>query len=263
MIRSRAAGRGPRQRWARAGLAHAGLAMALLLLPAVAAVRVALGQWPGGDTVIETVHNLSRTAQVAPMSGFIANYQQACVYCHHPHGTSGNRPIWNRDPSNAAFQMYESGSLNMPIDPRPAEASMLCLSCHEGSIPLDRVQVKPAGFGPGGGNGETIKRCATDCHTGGNPAGGFNWEQVWFEPDLRKQHPISIVYDPALDPDFQPTSTVEAAGLRLVDGKVECMTCHEPHSQRYRPFLRIGNTTGSLCLVCHRSPPGRSTAHFW
>ena len=237
--------------------------MAIGLFILLATVGVVSGQWPGGDLVVETVHNLSRTAQVAPMSGMITNYQQACVYCHQPHGTAGNRPDWNRSFSTASFRMYESGSLDMPIDPQPAAPSMLCLSCHEGSIPLDRVLVKPAGFGPGGGNGETIKRCATDCHKGGNPAGGFDWEKVWFEPDLRKQHPISILYDPSFDPGFHPAAAVEAAGLRLVDGKVECETCHEPHSQRYRPFLRVANVGGSLCRVCHVSDPGQSSAHFW
>lgn len=226
-------------------------------------VSVVLGQWPGGETVHETVHNLPRTAQVAPMSGFITSYGQPCVYCHHPHGTGDKRPLWNRPASTASFRMYESSSLDMTIDPRPAEVSMLCLSCHEGSVPLDRVLVKPAGFGTAGGSGETIKRCATDCHKGGDPAGGLNWENVWFEPDLRKQHPISVLYDPSRDAGFEPVAIVEAAGLRLVDGRVECVTCHEPHSQRNRPFLRVANSGGSLCRSCHRASPSPSTAHFW
>lgn len=234
-----------------------------MLAANLGAAGLVFGQWPNGDTVTETVHNLPRTAQVSPMSGFITNYGQACVYCHRPHATGGSAPLWNRGAPSASFRMYESGSLDMPIDPRPAPASMLCLSCHEGSLPLDRVLVKPAGFGSAGGNGQTIKRCATDCHTGGNPDGGLNWEGVWFDDDLRGQHPISIVYDPGLDPGFEPASVLEAAGLRLVNGRVECVTCHEPHSQRFRPFLRIANTSGSLCRTCHRGPTGGSSAHFW
>ncbi|MBI5837495.1 MAG: hypothetical protein HZB25_09645 [Candidatus Eisenbacteria bacterium] len=220
-------------------------------------------QWPAGSEVVQTVHNLSRTAQVSPMSGFIANYGQACVYCHGPHGTQGNRPLWNRQLPTGPYRMYESNTLDMIIDAQPTSTTRLCLSCHDGTVPLDRITDKPRGYETVGGNGETIKLCATDCHKGGDPKGGFNWEHVWFEPDLRKHHPVSIAYDPTRDRTFTPVSFVEAAGLRLVDGKVECITCHEPHSQQYQPFLRRSNATGSLCSACHTGATGRSTAHFW
>lgn len=197
------------------------------------------------------------------MSGFIANYREACVYCHGPHGTSSERPLWNRPLSTAAYRMYESGSLDMPRDAQPALNSKLCLSCHDGLLPLDRVIDKPFGMSSIGGNGENIKRCATDCHNGGNPDGGLNWENVWFDTDLRKQHPISMTYDPSFDPQFRPITFIEASGLRLVNGKVECATCHDPHSQSFAPFLRVSNSAGALCNICHTAGTGRSTAHFW
>jgi predicted CXXCH cytochrome family protein len=237
--------------------------VALVLVASLPVTDVAFGQWPGGRVVVDTVHNLSRTAQVSPMNGFIADYGEACVYCHAPHRTSTNRPLWNRTFSSTSYRMYESASLDMPQDPQPAATSRLCLSCHDGVLPLDRVIDRPVGASTVGGNGETIKLCATDCHTGGNPDGGLNWENVWFEPDLRKHHPISILYDPSYDPLFRPVAAVEAAGLRFVDGKLECVTCHEPHSQSISPFLRVSNTGGSLCSVCHVGGTGRTTAHFW
>ena len=235
------------------------LVAAVVLVGFVTAVRA---EWPTGTTVPETFHNLTHPAQISPMSGMITNYGQVCVYCHAPHGGGGERPLWNRRLPNGPYRMYE-GSLDMIADPQPTGVSRLCLSCHDGTIGLDDIQVAPITHTGPGPRRETIERC-TGCHNGGNPAGGLNWEHVWFRPDdMRKQHPISIQYDASRDAGFNPASAVTAAGLVLENGKVQCATCHEPHTERYRPFLRIPNTNRSLCLVCHRTQPSQSTAHFW
>jgi predicted CXXCH cytochrome family protein len=159
--------------------------------------------------------------------------------------------------------MYDAAALSMIADPQPTGTTRLCLSCHDGTIALDDVINPPLTHTGPSAPGETIKRCATDCHNGGNPAGGFNWENVWFDTRLEKQHPISITYDATRDAGFRPATAVEAAGLKLEDGKVQCTTCHDPHTQQNRKFLRIPNTGGSLCLVCHVTRPSPSTAHFW
>lgn len=232
-------------------------AFALAML--VSAVRA---EWPTGSTVPETFHNLTHPARISPMSGMIADYGQVCVYCHTPHGSGGNRPLWNRRLPSGPYRMYE-GPLSMLADSQPTGVSRLCLSCHDGTVGLDEVLVRPVGYSGPGPRRETIERC-TSCHNGGNPAGGISWENVWFRPDdLRNQHPISVVYDASRDAGFHPASAVLAAGLVLEDGRVQCATCHEPHSERYKPFLRIPNTNRSLCLVCHRTLPSESTAHFW
>lgn len=225
-------------------------------------VTVVRAQWPTGSTVPETFHNLTHPARISPMSGMIADYGQVCVYCHAPHGGSGERPLWNRRTPTGPYRMYED-PLDMLADAQPTGVSRLCLSCHDGTIGLDDVLVRPVTYAGPGPRRETIERC-TSCHNGGNPAGGLNWENVWFRPDdLRNQHPISVQYDPSRDPGFHPTSAVLAAGLVLENGRVQCATCHEPHDARHRPFLRVPNTNRSLCLVCHRSLPSQLTAHFW
>lgn len=237
---------------------------ALLVLAGFALVaRPAIAQWPNGAVVTQTVHNLSRTAQVDPMRNFISNYTEACVYCHSPHGGRNERPLWNRVLPLGPYRMYSSGTIDMITDAQPTGTSRLCLSCHDGTIALDDVINQPLTHTGPNAPGETIKRCATDCHKGGDPSGGFNWEKVWFELDFSKQHPISITYDPVRDAGFRPAAAVEAAGLKLEDGKVQCNSCHDPHTQQNRKFLRVPNSAGSLCLVCHLTPPPRTTAHFW
>lgn len=197
------------------------------------------------------------------MSQLIADYGSACVYCHTPHGGPVARPLWNRPSALGPYRMYESETLDMAMDPQPTGVSLLCLSCHDGTIGLDDVVNPPTGYVGPGPLGEPLKTCATDCHTGGNPDGGLNWENVWFENDLRKHHPISILYDPAADPNFRSAAEVEASGLRLVNGKVQCSTCHDPHTQQFRPFLRVPNASGSMCSLCHLSSTNFSRAHFW
>jgi predicted CXXCH cytochrome family protein len=94
------------------------------------------------------------------------------------------------------------------------------------------------------------------CHSGGSPAGGIDWEGVWLQPDMRNQHPFSLLYDPTRRPgQFRAAIGGTVGGLPLINGKVECVTCHEPHSERYRYFLRQSNVGGSLCLVCHVTRP--------
>lgn len=238
---------------------------AAVLVSALLACSVAspvLGQWPNGTTIPETFHNLTHPAAISPMSGMIANYGQPCVYCHAPHATAGTRPLWNRRLPTGPYRMYED-PLDMIADPQPTGTTRLCLSCHDGTIGLDDILVRPVGWSGSGPHRETIEEC-TSCHNGGNPAGGLNWENVWFRPqDMRDQHPISIQYDASRDAGFHPASAVTAAGLVLENGRVQCNTCHEPHSARYRPFLRVPNSNRSLCLICHRTNPAESTAHFW
>ncbi|HXG57533.1 MAG TPA: cytochrome c3 family protein [Thermoanaerobaculia bacterium] len=37
----------------------------------------------------------------------------------------------------------------------------------------------------------------------------------------------------------------------LVDGRIECTSCHNPHATETRSMLRIDNTGSRLCLACH------------
>ena len=239
----------------------------LLILLTVFCLRSATSahaQWPTGVTVEHTFHNLTVPAsnRSSDMAGLITNYNEVCVYCHAPHGGRTDRPLWNRPIPRGPYRMYDE-DLDMIADAQPTGNSLSCLSCHDGTIGLDEIINPPnAHTGPGAA-ATSIEEC-DGCHSGGNPKGGLDFEGVWMRPDkLRDQHPISILYDPSRDPSFRTAAEIEAAGLKLFDGKVQCMTCHEPHSQRFRPFLRVNNTGQSLCQVCHRSGTGESTAHDW
>lgn len=220
------------------------------------------GQYPVGTVVEQTPHNLTRPAKsVDPdMVGQIADYNEVCVYCHAPHGGFGPVPLWNRPTPGGPFQMPQSVT-TMVQDGQPSGNSVKCLSCHAGTIGLDQIVDAPIGF-TGPTFGQTIDACE-GCHKGGAPPAGLDWQGVFFDTDLRRQHPFSLLYDPAGNPSFNSIASVEAAGLVFFEGKIQCMTCHEPHTQQFRPFLRVPASGGTICLVCHTSPPAEVTAHFW
>ena len=65
-------------------------------------------------------------------------------------------------------------------------------------------------------------------------------------------HPFSVSYT-----DAQTiSSTLKLKGLpnapiKLFSEKVECASCHDPHSCKNPLFLRISNDRSALCLACH------------
>lgn len=219
-------------------------------------------QWPHGTQVTETPHNLTvPAANTDPeMLGRIRNYGEVCPYCHTPHEGpawtgSPRAPLWNRTRPTAAYRMPAFSTSRMLQDPSPSDRARVCLSCHGGTIGLDQIGNQPNSYTGPSPAGQTIDVCE-GCHSGGSPAGGLDWEGVWFRDDMRKQHPFSVLYDPSRRPgEFKPALGNSVNGLPLYNGKVECATCHEPHSQQFQYFLRQANPSGAMCLSCHNTVP--------
>jgi predicted CXXCH cytochrome family protein len=65
-------------------------------------------------------------------------------------------------------------------------------------------------------------------------------------------HPVSKPYPPeGREDDYLPANQVTAAGIRLVNGQVSCISCHDlknPGAQH----LIINNGKSTLCLSCHK-----------
>ena len=72
--------------------------------------------------------------------------------------------------------------------------------------------------------------------------------------NLPKNHPIGLSYPPPAG-QYASAEQVRTGGLRLpndgADDRVECQTCHDPHSTAYGSFLRISNSGSALCKTCH------------
>lgn len=191
--------------------------------------------------ILDTPHNLSATG---PGTVKAPDVGAACVFCHTPHRASQTRALWNRDLPSTSYQLYTSstleatGTLNQPTG-----ASRLCLSCHDGTTALSAMRVPPAG--------------------GAVTLGPLTGRAV-LGTDLSDDHPVSFVYDSALatrqgqldDPAGLP------AGIRLdQSGQLQCTSCHDPHENPYRKFLRIDDRGGALCLACHRQRDWTGSTH--
>ncbi len=232
----------------------------------VCRVGLAAGQWPNGPTLVNTPHNLTRPARNTnpDMVGRIRDYGETCVYCHTPHAAATTTPVlWNRPTPTGPYRMYVDarGPLRMIIDAQPTDNSRKCLSCHDGTIGLDVIQNFPNTYAGPAPAASSISDCE-GCHS--VAAQGFDFQGVDLGTDLRKHHPISVTYDPSRAPgEFRSAAEVEAAGAKLYQGKVQCMSCHEPHTQRDRAFLRITRLGGAICLACHTGVPAPGTAHAW
>lgn len=204
------------------------------------------------DDVSNSVHNLTTSGpgQIRLSAPPVAPArEEICVFCHTPHNgdVSVGAPLWNRAINTSGYTMYSSPTIDMVIAPQPQGVSMACLSCHDGTIAFDQVR-----NGPGPGDFDP-----TGTARGWSFLGGKNnmtrSTYAFLETDLTNDHPVSVTYNTANDPMFNPISAIEAAGLRFfgTGNQVECATCHNPHDPTNRPFLRIDNTSSALCLTCH------------
>jgi len=131
---------------------------------------------------------------------------------------------------------------------QPTGSSLLCLSCHDGTVAVDSF---------GGNSG-------TDFIQPG--------DSEYIGTDLSDDHPISITYDSALsnadpallDPSAttvtiglggDKTNTGTVSSLLLPADQVQCSTCHDVHNNFVPPgepdLLVVTKTNSDLCFTCH------------
>jgi predicted CXXCH cytochrome family protein len=196
---------------------------------------------------------------------------EACLPCHVTRDASeAGAPLWNHELSDALVIPYESpaGTLDATVDmTRDMTVDMTtdmtpdmtfymtfymttggpdggitaaCLGCHDGTVALDAF-----GGSSGGLSGSAV-RIAPEKRIG---------------PDLSRDHPVGFVYDSSLaatdgglrDPANAPSGLGGTiAEDLLVDGRMECSSCHDVHNRSGQPSLLVkSNARSALCLTCH------------
>lgn len=207
------------------------------------ACATAHGQQFSGDVLGQ--HNLSPGGTSAVRGGLSA----PCLYCHAPHsGAGGSTPLWNQTLTTQSYTTYQSTTSHETGTPRPAlgSDSNLCLSCHDGSI----------------APGQTIAYGRFPMTGSMKPADNFG-------NDLSSSHPFSVALPLKDSPDLVVTlytkgTTADATGaIRLINGNIECTTCHNAHVEATDlvglNFLVRESSGGQLCLACHE--PGNRTVN--
>lgn len=228
------------------------------------------------DPILGSKHDFTglneRAGAVSHSGVAFADYGYACVYCHVPPEEAGAQPgdfggiiNWNRFvPAIENYQFY-SDVKSQTLDTAPNKLNpitMLCLSCHDGTMSLDMVVFKPTTYDPSLddsmhmrlNDSDDIESCGK-CHNG--QVAHDNSVKV-LGTDLRNDHPVSMQYAGIgwKDKDFKPPPSPDefnnrtfANGVKLYNGNVECMTCHNVHDPSREVLLRVDAET--LCITCH------------
>jgi predicted CXXCH cytochrome family protein len=146
-----------------------------------------------------------------------------CLPCHVPHVRDATPPRYDQRPDRV-----------LPMQPYRALGnelngwSLLCLGCHDGVTATDVYS-----------SGHAI-RVADDRSGGLANVRGL------------RSHPVGVRY-PEQAEDYHSRAAVEAAGLLLPDGRIQCGTCHDAHNTHgYDGMLKISNERSRMCLTCHR-----------
>jgi hypothetical protein len=169
---------------------------------------------------------------------------QICLPCHAPHntivkdanGTIVAAPLWNHTLSTATYDLYINDQ-GQKVTGKVDTNSMLCLSCHDGTVAVDS-------FGGGAG---------TQQLTGGLVG-----------TDLSNDHPIGeAAVWPTPNPSYMVDPALRSAqGImplrKLADGRdtVGCTSCHEPHNRKNQTNMLWVNNSGPATTVDSRSVTG-------
>ena len=234
----------------------------------LATAALVISSATGAGTILGSKHDftgLNKRAGVTAMSGLaFADYGTSCVYCHVPAEKNGadsselgGIPGWNRfEPATGGYDLYDSRTLDNKVR-TPSPISLLCLSCHDGTMGVDMTVFKPDGWDSSAdaslhlrlNGGNDLMNCGK-CHNG---VAAHSIEIKHLGTDLQNDHPISMEYAGlnAKDPDYRPVDSPYGFdnGVKIYDNRVECASCHNVHNPDVNLLLRTG--AEHLCETCH------------
>jgi len=142
-----------------------------------------------------------------------------CILCHSEKeilfGKTGHTMALERIHYKPKYFVFDG---SMSVDPVSAE----CLSCHDGSM-------------------ATVSRIGV----------GYWRHSIDFISQDKGIHPIGVDYRKAAlrDRRLRPPEALPPE-IKLVDGKVSCISCHDPYSSRPMQ-LSMDNSGSRLCGACH------------
>lgn len=166
-------------------------------------------------------------------SEIFGNGNEICKPCHTPNKDiqeAVNNPLWDHKIDSVGYQMYTSYAIK-GMSGQPTGISKLCLSCHDGTF-------------------------APDSH-GANAKVLNIFDRQNLRTSIRKDHPVSFVYDSILanknkylyDPNKTPSGLGNTIAIDLLENnRMECTSCHDVHIFR--------NTQGD-CTGCHIIEEGK------
>ena len=193
------------------------------------------------QSVTNSKHNLSISG---PGTIKATSESEICIFCHTPHSSRPSGPLWNRNDPGTTYTLYSSLTLDATIT-QPDGSSILCLSCHDGTIALGTLVSRTTDVDFSGG-------ITTMPTVRGN-----------LTTDLSDDHPISFAYTSAVASGDGQLKDPSAIGMlvQLENGKVQCISCHDPHNDTNGKFLVATKEFSTLCLECHDRTFWSSSSH--
>lgn len=235
---------------------------------------------PPGSGINGTVHDLGTAHNGMNYVAIPADAgQRICIFCHAPHNTyrlspanlgatggSGPQapdefdylPLWNHElTDNFVYSMYWNGPGAPTIGAKASQAiqngmemgsvSLLCMSCHDGSVAVNSY-------------GNTSQPPSSQSGGGGFMGPGYT---VGLDNNMQNHHPIGFDYDAvqAIDTEIAnadsrnitPTSTIRDHLYGAGNNLLECASCHSVHNTGNggESLLWRSDAASRLCLTCH------------
>ncbi len=249
--------------------------LALAVSTGVMAYSPAGGYVPGSG-INGTVHDLGTVHNGMNYTASPADpLNRICIFCHAPHNTyrlstatggSGLQapsefdylPLWNHNLTGftTGFTMYENGPGAPQTGERasqailngmvPGSSSLLCLSCHDGSIAVNSYGNAASACSTSSTGTTTISSCYV----------------IGQDKYLGNHHPIGFDYDAvqAADTEIRQADTAMLTPTTFVrdhlytnGSNMECGTCHSVHNKGNTGEMLLwrSDQNSELCLTCH------------
>jgi predicted CXXCH cytochrome family protein len=229
-----------------------------------------------------TVHNGMNYTAVPPdpVGGRI------CIFCHAPHNTyrlspanggpppgigAGPQaadeftylPLWNHTLPNPVpnYEMYNNGPGAPQVGPKasqamqqgflqPGSVSLLCLSCHDGSIAVNsygNVDQPPSSQSTGTTVIAPGYQVGQDFYLGNHHPISFDYDLAWAgdieirDPDVTNMTPTTLVRDHLFGNGLGGSTYLE------------CASCHSVHNKGNSGEMLLwrSDQNSELCLTCH------------
>ncbi len=251
------------------------IVIGLALVPASVAYN---GSYSPGEGINGTPHDMSRAANGMNYTAVPADQlNRICVFCHAPHnayrlstaaGTGAGPvapdsydylPLWNHalPDVNPAYTMYENGPGAPAVGPKasqavlngmtPGSTSLLCLSCHDGSIAVNEygnVDQPALSVSHGTTRMTTSYQIGKDMYLGNHHPIGFNYDDAQLmDTEIRSADSAMLT----------PTTFVRDHLYGNGTASLECATCHAVHNKGNtgEKLLWRSDQNSELCLTCH------------
>lgn len=189
------------------------------------------------------------------LNGFTAGDESVCTFCHTPRGARQGAPDWSAAQGNGPYTTYDS--IRTDGGAVPGSISIACLSCHDGTQALDVLPVFASATG--GAPPPRIAQPGDREHPVGIVYSGFVRASSSFARKSLRREMIGSETRWWLDlepvPDGVRDKTDVIFYTRMHEGRekpfIECTTCHDPHANPGRRFLRAPAAGSALCYACH------------